>query len=525
MSVVPPTSVVQDQDVVPRDPVGGEPSGTAELSGTAEPVDAGEPSYTADPRSLRVTPRVAPLMAIFGGLLALQGAMALDDNSFLTHLATGRVILDSGLPRSNPFLYTGTSFPVPSYLWSIVLAAVDSAAGATGLKLLTMAVAGLLGVLVVRLATTPADSNFMGRRSDPGLLTIVSAVVLTWFCLISFISARPHLPGFVLLAMAVLVWKERRSAWLLVPIFAIWVNVHGTWLYGLAVLGMFVVAEAIDARKLTRRDFGLIFAAVAGTIVGGGLYPDRFAVMLLPARQFGDPTEREALKMYNEWRRVQVGDPQLWIMIGLALIAVYGCLRNKRYAMTGAVVFLVLMGLSGFRLLPIVAIALVPLAALGLEKIGSIGLPTGRIAKGLTAVGLAIALLGVVVASTGQSYSLSAYPVAAVDWLEARDAIGGDIRTVSHEYVGNYLEWRYGPEANTYVDDRPDARTFLAYGKLLKLSPNWQKALKDADGDVIIWNSKLKLVDKLEHDPNWVKATTQGRFTVFCSREIAQRCT
>ncbi|MGB6056646.1 MAG: hypothetical protein WBF71_00170 [Microthrixaceae bacterium] len=470
-------------------------------------------------------PRVAPLMAIFGGLLALQGAMALGDNSFLTHLATGRVILDSGLPRSNPFLYTGTSFPVPSYLWSIVLAVVDSAAGATGLKLLTTAVAGLLGVLVVRLATTPANSNFMGKRSDPGLLTIVTAVVLTWFCLISFISARPHLPGFVLLALTVLVWKERRSAWLLLPIFAIWVNVHGTWLYGLAVLGMFVVAEAIDERKLTRRDFGLLATALAGIVLGGGLYPDRFAVVLLPSRQFGNPVEREALALYNEWRPVQVGDPQLWIMIGLALIAGYGCLRNRRYAMTGAVAALVFLGLSGFRMLPIVAIALVPLAALGLEQIGSIKLPTGRTAKGLNALGLVVALLAVGVAFKGRGYDLSAYPVAAVDWLEARDAIGGDVRTVSHEYVGNYLEWRFGAEANTYVDDRPDAETFIAYVSMLSLGSNWQQALEEADGDVIIWNSKLKLVDKLEHDPNWVKATTQGKFTVFCSREMAPRCT
>lgn len=486
------------------------------------PSESGS-SGTVEPGEAR-RPRIWPLMAVFGSLLAILGARALSDNSLLTHLATGRLILDSGLPSSNPFLYTGTSFPVPSYLWSIVLAVTESAFGGTGLRLMTAAVAGLLGVLIVRLTITDSRSDFMGQRSDPGLLAILTPVVLTWFCLISFISARPHLPGFVLLALLLLVWKERRSAWLMVPLFAVWVNVHGTWLYGLGVLGLYVIAEAIDDRRLNRRVFELIGASVLGTVIGGAIYPDRFAVMLLPTRQFGNPVEREALTLYREWRPVQMGDPQLWLMIGLALIAVYGCLRNRRYAMTGAVVLLVLVGFSGFRLVPIAAIALVPLAALGLEQVGSIRMPTGKAVVATTALAVVLALIAVSSALIGPNYDTSRYPVKAVDWLEQRGAIGGDVHTVSHDYVGNYLEWRFGADANTYVDDRPDAQTFLDYVSLLRLRPGWQKVLDKADGDVIIWKSASRLVPKLEADPNWIEATTQGEFTVFCSKEMASRC-
>ncbi len=492
----------------------------------AEPVlphpTATDPTDSSD-RDLP-QPKVLALGAIFGGMLAIQGSRAIWDNSLLTHLATGRLIIDSGLPASNPFLFTGTSFPVPSYLWSIVLAIVEVAFGATGIRLLTVMVAGLLGVLIVRLATTGARSDFMGERQEQGLVAILATVVFTWFCLTSFISARPHLPGFVLLALTLLVWKERRSVWLLAPIFAIWVNVHGTWLYGLGVLAMLVVAEAIDDRQLTRRRWAMIATSLLGVVVGGGLYPDRFAVVLLPTRQFGNPVEREALSLYREWRRVQFSDPQLWLLVGLGLIAVYGCVRNRRYAMTCATVLLVLVGLSGFRLVPIAAIALVPMASVGLEQISSIRLPSGRVAVALTTLGAVLVLLAVTAAVTGPTYNLSRYPVDAVDWLEARNAVGGEVRTVTHDYAGNYLEWRFGADANAFVDDRPDAATFIDYLTLLRLRPGWQGVLDDADGDVIIWKTDQPLVAELKKDPSWIDATTQGDFTVFCSTRIADRC-
>ena len=68
------------------------------------------------------------------------GAGALSDNSFLTHLATGRLILESGVPTNNPFLYSAriypgsAEFPIPSWLWSVVLGGVDAVAGGAGLR-------------------------------------------------------------------------------------------------------------------------------------------------------------------------------------------------------------------------------------------------------------------------------------------------------------------------------------------------------------------------------------------------------
>lgn len=477
-----------------------------------------------------------PIMWVFAGLSALIAAAPISDNSFLTHLATGRLILDSGLPNQNPFLYSSTDFPVPSYWWSILLGAVDWAAGATGLRLLTAGLAGLLGALLVRMTASAEATELVAAASPsaaevtqdgsslPGLLAVLLPAGLGFICLLSFLNGRPHLIGFVLLALMVLVWKEGRSAWWLLPIFAVWVNVHGSWLYGLIVLGMYLVATTIDARKLMPKQFALAGTALLGVLIGGALYPDRFALLLLPAKQFGDPIEREALQSYQEWGRVGFDQPMLWMMLAIAILAIFGCIRQRHYAMTVMVGLLVVLGFSGLRLVPIAAVALLPFAAIGLRGIGTVGLPSGRMAKAVGGFGLLLCAAAGARCVIAPSYQLDSFPVAAVDWLEARDLVGNDTRVTTHDFAGNYLEWRYGEQANTWVDDRPGAATMVAYVNMLRLSDGWQQSLAGSNGDVLIWRTSDKLTGQLKKDPEWVVGTQAGEFTVFCKARLAGRC-
>ena len=488
------------------------------VRGATDEVDA-----TTARRGVRV------LALLVGSVAALVAARPIADNSFLTHLATGRLLVESGLPAENPFLYSSTSFPVPSYWWSIVLGVVDGVAGATGLRLLVALLGGVLGALLVRLSwgglrpSAGRDGGDAAAQSD--LLAVVVPAALTVMCVFQFLSGRPHLLGFVLLAAALVVWQERRSPWWLVPVFAVWVNSHGSWLYGLVVLGLFVVADAVDERAIDRRRVAMLLTAALGTLVGGALYPDRFAIVLLPTRQFGDPVEREALQAYSEWSRVGLGEPMLWMMIGLALLALYGCVRRRRIAMTVVVVVLVAMGMSGLRLVPIAAIALVPFAATGLVGIGTTRLPTGRAARVLSGVGAVLAVATVLYVLLTPNYRLDRFPVAATDWLEERELIGRGQRVLTHDFAGNYLEWRYGDRANAFVDDRPAAPDLLAYASMHRFDDDWRQALGRADPDVIIWHRNGDMAEELEDDPDWVVGTREDQFVVLCSTELADRCT
>lgn len=73
----------------------------------------------------------------------------------------------------------------------------------------------------------------------------------------------------------------------------------------------------------------------------------------------------------------------------------------------------------------------------------------------------------------------------------------------THDYAGNYLEWRLGERSNTFVDDRPGAETFLAYGAMLKLKSGWQDVLAEVNPDVILWKHKEEFAGELRGSKDW----------------------
>ena len=80
----------------------------------------------------RGNPRVWPSMAgLFTIAFALGGWRAglsrLSDNSFFWHLRTGRLILDSGLPRTDPYSFSasGTDWVGQSWLADLFYGVID----------------------------------------------------------------------------------------------------------------------------------------------------------------------------------------------------------------------------------------------------------------------------------------------------------------------------------------------------------------------------------------------------------------
>lgn len=464
----------------------------------------------------------AGLGVLVAGFLAFMASRPLADNSFLTHLATGRLMLEDGIPSTNPFLYTSSEFPVPSWLWSAVLAVVDLFGGGTGIRIMTAALAGVLGLLVVRLTRPEGPAG--GVAPPRTLLSVVLPAVCVVITLIPFVNARPQLPGYLLLALTVLVVKERRSPWWLVPVFGIWVNVHGTWVYGLGVLVLVLVAQAIDDRRVELRQGLCVLWAAVGVVLGGLAQPDPFQSVVLPIEQFGDERGRQALSTYVEWQPAGFDHPLTWLLIAMGLVAVYGAVARRRWGVLVGALGLVAMGLSAGRLLPLAAITLVPWVAAGIAGLEGSDLPAPRIQKVLVGLGATFAFAGLLWAVATPSYDLQRYPVAAVDWLESRGLAGQpDVKIASHDFVGNYLDWRYEDRANTFVDDRGGADAMLDYALLLDRSDGWQEALERTDADVIVWSSDKPLVRELD-EPEWYQAGEFGDFTVVCRSSIADRC-
>ena len=121
-------------------------------------------------------------------------------------------------------------------------------------------------------------------------------------------------------------------------------------------------------------------------------------------------------------------------------------------------------------------------------------------------------------ATAGQpAYDLGMYPVEAVDWLDQRGFVGRDIALVHEDFVGNYLELRYGTNAGVFFDDRFDLHSdelIARYRALASGTKDWDKGLDAAAA--VVWERNTPVESLLRLSAGWTIAWQDDDWFVAC---------
>jgi len=180
----------------------------------------------------------ALFLALWLGLMLFGRSALLKDPGCFWHVTVGQRMLDSGeLVRKDPFSFTrgGQPWVAQQWLAECVMAAVHAVGGLDGLVLVTAVV---LAATYAGVASRLLHAGFH-PLGIAALLALVLAAGSPQF------HARPLVLSIALLALsfAMLLDVEsgrarlRRLAWL-VPLFALWGNLHGGVLAGIGTLGL-----------------------------------------------------------------------------------------------------------------------------------------------------------------------------------------------------------------------------------------------------------------------------------------------
>ena len=205
------------------------------------------------------------------------------------HIAVGRLILRSGIPRTNALSWIARDAPwyPNSWLFDVVCAAVTDRFGLLGLQLFTF----LLAVAVLALVAQLLRIGEPGR----GVLLLPALALL----LGPRLRPRPHLVSWVAIAAVLLLCllardRGRRWRWAAVPVVALAGNLHAGAAFAAAVAAIFFLDEWLrtrDARELA----GAGAAALSLLANPGGLYDLRYLAAhlrvqeVMPLREFGPP--------------------------------------------------------------------------------------------------------------------------------------------------------------------------------------------------------------------------------------------
>lgn len=435
------------------------------------------------------------------GLQLINGSILLNDSDTYWHLAAGKWILDhNALPRVDIYSFTKAGEPWISTSWlaQVLYAEAYELAGWAGpIVVAATAIAVAFALL----------ASILSRRIPSAYAIAVSLAALVLSS--SHLFARPHvlvLPVMVAWVNGLLSASERRetpSFWLL-PLMVLWANLHGGFVFGLALVAPFTFdalwnAEGSQRRRLALRwiAFGVgALAACCATPYGWG--------SILASRKILDLGE--LLHLIYEWMPADFSRLSLFETCILALIA--GSLyRGVKLSPPRIALVLGLfhMTLSHVRNIEVFALLmpLVVLTPLSLQ----FALPaTGvKMTFPVASAATLVAILGVSTWAFAANHKFSPpaiqSPAAAVDVLIDRHPR----RVLNDLPFGGYLISRGVP---VFVDGRAElyGESFeMAYYRALQLKDVnlLLDMLKNYDIDAVLLTPVTPAASLLDHLDGW----------------------
>jgi len=414
----------------------------------------------ASPRRLSLPRRFRPaLLTLAAVLLVGLFSTPIHDTDFWWHLATGRYLAQMHrLPVPDPFAYTtahaGEAYPgeavtrrfnlTHEWLAQLALYCVYRAAGFPGVvlwrALLLLAFCGLAGWIV--------------WRRTGGLFRSLAATGACALVLVQggFLTDRPYLVSYALLALVLAILESRRRLWLLPAVMLLWANCHGGFFLGWLAIAVYAIAARPVSRALW------IWGGAA--IVISGLNPNAYRVVpVLLAYRHSFLTST-----LLEWAKPPVWPPQLFSVLLLLAFAALAWARR-----TGRITDWLLLG--AFAVASFSAARNIVLAGFFAPIVIASYWPWKRAlpaaAQLVSAALIAAAIpFGIV---RGQMFqfrpALWKFPAGAADFLLAHHISGPIFNT--YEW-GGYLIWRLWPHERVFIDGRAlSENVFHDYARIL----------------------------------------------------------
>ena len=204
---------------------------------------------------------LSPLRMLLIGFIAslslfwVVGYIGLDPD-FGWHIKVGELIRTQGIPFTDPFSYTMPSYPFVDHEWltNILMESLLNSTGKVGIAFLFAVMAALIPFILL---------------PPPYSVKEVIAALFLWSAIFFLVGVRPQVLGWVFLAVLIriLLSKWEKNKWFLPLLMLVWVNMHGSFVLGAAIVTFFIFFRMIKEKSINWRDFILWVVTLGVTAI------------------------------------------------------------------------------------------------------------------------------------------------------------------------------------------------------------------------------------------------------------------
>lgn len=471
---------------------------------------------------MQITPRKLFAIIFIFAMFGFSVRVARDPDLFW-HLKTGEYILENGIPRQDPpFSFTVTDHEWITHEWLTQIFMIwvhDNLGGLYGLSIVfAFLIALAFGLL---LWASDGWSYIAGFSAFWGIATSLP-----------FLNARPQMFNILFGAWIVFVVEQIkrgrmsiRWVWSFPILFLFWVNMHGGFLLGFAILGVYVVGEGAQYFFQGEREGGLSWGQLVpltgASIVGFFLTlanPNTYRMWLYAFETLTSDAMRDTI---TEWQSPNFHVWIFWVFGFMVMATFFLMIFSKRPVLWTDALFVAgttFAGLQSVRNIPLFALVAVPIMArhfLGLfvdtpwYALLSGESPDPPVRPTLNIVNWAmvvVVLVGSIIFANEQlsdteEVITAEFPVEAIDWLESE---GLSQARIFNDYEwGGYMIWR---EVPTFIDGRADVfgdEFIYFYMQTYTRQPDWREPLEKHDVEYILTKTKGGLRVLIEEAPEW----------------------
>jgi hypothetical protein len=506
-------------------------------------AEAAEHSQVLSPAS---APRFALNFDTTCGLLALAPIalrvlmMPIPPHDFWWHMAQGRLLAQSGqVPQFDVFSWTrpGAPFYNQSWLSQGIFYALHQLGGVALLLFVQALLITLSYALLLRLATRRIAIE---RHSDAGAMRVV-ALVLTAVMLTSFDNwlVRPQsyaIPIFVAFFTVLTNYRLGYSKvlWPLPLLMIMWVNIHGSFVLGIGLLAIVLLAEWCKMRSgnsaLNSSSLRLLAVWSAITIAALLINPRGIEVLSYVKMMLADPSNKFSAEWLSPTPR-SLNDALFFVFaIAFFVTLIYARRRPDLTDILLAVAFFWLAITSGRY---IIWFAIVAMPTLALAIASHQKSPPSALPSTLNTALVAIFWLMVLPCLPWLKPALDLpspmgdlvseeTPVSATKVLRSLPEAARPRRLFHNPPTGSYLTWA-APEQKVFIDTRFEFYPPQQWRDYLQLSngENVENLLQKYafDGLLLDAQQEKPLLQALKNNDRWQIRHHDKRFVLLLPRQ------